>query len=119
LLGQQDFWLVKLGPDALSRPPWLTTVPQTAAEITDGFKLFLHGVSNVNYVVETSFDFLEWTPLRTNRAAATAVMITDPSAPPTQRLYRARLQINKLRIVSLPPALYDTRPGPNVSCDRV
>jgi hypothetical protein len=91
-LGNGDFWVIKLGPDALSLPPGLRALPQSTADIrTLGFRLLLEGVSNQNYVVEASTDFITWSATRTNRLTATDVEFLDASATNlSRRFYRAR-----------------------------
>jgi hypothetical protein len=90
--GNGDFWVIKLGPDALSLPPGLRALPQSTADIrTLGFRLLLEGVSNQNYVVEASTDFITWSATRTNRLTATDVEFLDASATNlSRRFYRAR-----------------------------
>jgi hypothetical protein len=91
--GQQDFWVVKLGPDALSAPPHLTASAQSFDEIAQlGFRMHLHGVSNVTYVIDFSTAFETWIPLQTNVVSGAPLEIVDPAAAnEPHRFYRARL----------------------------
>ena len=87
--GTYDFWIVKLAPDvARLRAPL-----QSGASLrTNGFRLFLSGVSNNYYRTEVSSDGANWTFLQTNQAAGTETAIIDRSATNSPaRIYRARL----------------------------
>jgi hypothetical protein len=90
--GLLDIWILKLGPDSLSIPPRLHVVSKTAADIlSSGFRLLLDGVSNQNYVVEASTDFIAWSAIQTNRLSASSVEFLDTGATNLpRRFYRAR-----------------------------
>jgi hypothetical protein len=91
--GEQDYWIVKLGPDLLSMPPRLRAVPQTLNELSNsGFRLFLQGPSNVTCVVECREGTAAWIPLATNLLQSAESEIIDAGATNSpHRLYRARL----------------------------
>ena len=65
--GFADYWILKLGPDALSMPPRLRTAPQSSSQIrTTGFRFYLQGLCNVAYVVDYRQASPTWVPLVTN-----------------------------------------------------
>ncbi len=87
--GSYDFWVVKLAADA----PSLRVPPQAFGSIrTNGFRVFLSGVSNNFYRTEFTTNWTNWTPLQTNQFTNTEVEILDRKATnAAQRTYRARL----------------------------
>ncbi len=91
--GFADYWILKLGPDALSVPPRLRTAPQSSSQIrTSGFRFYLQGLSNVAYVVDYRQASPTWVPLVTNTLQSAEVQLMDPGATNvSSRLYRARL----------------------------
>ncbi len=91
--GSTDFWIIKLGADALSAPPHLRVVNQTAQDIQYyGYRLALSGVSNQTYRVERSSDFVTWTPFQTNRVTSGDLQVIDPETGGLLRsFYRARV----------------------------
>jgi hypothetical protein len=90
--GQQDFWVVKLGPDALHFPPRLRPVSQTAEQVNAlGHRFFLQGVSNVSYVLERSSQFSSWTAFQTNLVGGAESEIFDLGATNGHNFYRARV----------------------------
>jgi len=91
--GFADYWIVKLGPDALSVPPRLRTVPQSSSQIhMSGFHFYLQGLSNVAYVVDYREAALAWVPLVTNTLQSAEMQLFDLGASNvSSRLYRARL----------------------------
>ena len=91
--GLADYWIVKLGPDALSVPPRLRALPQSSSQIrSSGFQFSLQGLSNVAYVVDYRQATLGWVPLLTNTLQTTEAQLLDLGATNvSSRLYRARL----------------------------
>jgi hypothetical protein len=84
--GDVDFWIIKLGPDALTTPPRLRPLNQSALDIRqNGYRLALSGVSNQNYRIERTTDFVSWTPFQTNRVSLGNVEVIDPGAGSAQR----------------------------------
>ena len=65
----------------------------SAAMATNGFTLSWSGPAGSNFVILTSTNLKDWTPLATNSAPSGSVSFTDPSVTNHPvRLYRARLQ---------------------------
>ncbi|HHY84921.1 MAG TPA: hypothetical protein GYA07_05230, partial [Verrucomicrobia bacterium] len=94
--GEQDFWVLKLAPEVPSPPPppHLTTFRQTPNSIAQqGFRMFLHGVPNVSYVIEYTPNLGSgWVPLKTNVLNTVPLEITDETAAGNpRRFYRARV----------------------------
>ena len=58
---------------------------------SSGYRFLLEGVSNQNYVVDTSIDRVAWSMLGTNRLAGSTMELVDPGATNRSRqFYRAR-----------------------------
>lgn len=93
--GLEDYWVIKLGPDGLTRPPVLHLVSQSGDDIAAmGYRFILQGLSNHTYRTEYTLDFQGWTPVSTNLVSgeSESVEIIDPGADPsTGRYYRAVL----------------------------
>ncbi|HEX4119229.1 MAG TPA: choice-of-anchor Q domain-containing protein [Verrucomicrobiae bacterium] len=70
----------------------LTALPQTPGEITvNGLEMFLTGETNRTYVVESSSDLLNWSPISTNLIpplGVTNFFDTGAYASPYRRFYR-------------------------------
>jgi hypothetical protein len=57
------------------------------------FQVQLSGTPNKNYVLETSTNLLQWTPISTNTPSASPFILSDPDATNyLRRYYRVRLQ---------------------------
>ena len=59
----EDFWMLKLAPDALTTPPHLRWEPCCSDDILQ-YSLLLRGSSNLTYRVESSTNLVNWTRLR-------------------------------------------------------
>ena len=70
----EDFWVLKLGLDALTAPPSLRWEP-CCHDDTTGYRLLLRGSSNLTYRVEFSTDLMSWTRLREVQATGTEVEV--------------------------------------------
>jgi hypothetical protein len=88
----EDFWVLKLAPDAWTTPPHLRWEPCCAGEPGSSHRLLLSGSSNLMYRTEFSSDLLNWTPLKTNLVSGSEVEVfRGPLAGLPRRYYRARL----------------------------
>jgi hypothetical protein len=83
-----DIIVVKLAPDALTAPALRILRSSAAASDT---RLELSGIPGRSYIMESSSDFISWTPFATNVFATNALDFPDPLPDPAKRIYRARL----------------------------
>jgi hypothetical protein len=89
--GGEDFWVLKLGAAAPSRPTLRVVPQQNIAQA--GFQLFLDGQPNQFYVLEYCTNLVAWIPFSTNQMVGTEISITDLGATNSRaRFYRARAQ---------------------------
>ena len=77
------------------RAVFLSSLPVSVALsnplITAGnqFQMTLNGPTGTNLVLQSSSDLKTWTPISTNTAGASGIVVTDTNAPGTFRFYRA------------------------------
>jgi hypothetical protein len=83
-----DIVIMKLAPDALTAPELRIVRGNSAASDT---RLELSGIPGRSYIMESSSDFISWTPFATNVFATNALDFPDSLPDPARRIYRARL----------------------------
>ena len=89
--GDEDYWVVKLGPDDLTRPPRLRWERCCFEDIGLQWRLLLAGTSNVSYRTEVSTNLVNWTAFKTNQVAGSEVEVFhSPLSFLPQRFFRAR-----------------------------
>ena len=83
-----DIAVVKLAPDALTAPELRIL---RGSSTTSDTRLELSGIPGRSYIMESSSDFISWTPFGTNVFATHGLEFLDPLPDPAKRIYRARL----------------------------
>lgn len=79
---------VAVSPLVVDNPP-LAPILGAVSRANGKFTLDLIGRTNVNYVIETSFDFHGWTPVATNISQVCPTRSITVTAPLSQSFYRA------------------------------
>jgi len=90
--GANDFWVVKLDADDVSRPPRLLATIQSYEDIrTIGFHFSFSTLSNQTHQVEHSSDMETWSPLEPElRGAGNSDVLDAGASDHAQRFYRVK-----------------------------
>jgi hypothetical protein len=88
----EDYWVVKLAPDALTAPPRLRWELCCFEDIGPQYRLWLRGSAGLTYRVEFSTNLVDWTRLREVQAGAWDVEVFSGSLQfQPKRFFRAVL----------------------------
>ncbi len=87
--GEDDFWVLKIAPDAINAPPRLQIV-RSSSPGSVSHTISLTGVSNHLYAVDGSSNLMQWVPVFTNRATTGSIQ-TNLTIDAGTNYFRARL----------------------------